>query len=269
MAAYEAVAGPSRVTFAMRSMAKEDKGGGHQPAAIGSEGGSSIMRNQWNALIAEAGGTFLFFFVGIGAAVVSGDLLVVALAHGLVLAVLVSALGAVSGGHFNPAVTFGVWIAGQIPTRRALSYVLAQLIGGLLAAWAIHGVVPGPITPTLGIPQLGDGVSPLMGVGIEAILTVILLVAVFGTAIDPRGPKVGGLAIGLAVGCDILMGGPLTGAAMNPARWFGPAGVLGDWSNSFVWIVGPLIGAAVAAVLYRFFFLPEAHLARTPAEPVG
>jgi glycerol uptake facilitator-like aquaporin len=94
-------------------------------------------------------------------------------------------------------------------------------------------------------------------------------VAVFGTAIDPRGPKVGGLAIGLAVGADILMGGPLTGAAMNPARWLGPAAVTGVWDNSFVWVLGPLIGAAIAALAYRIFFLPEADVYRTPAEPAG
>lgn len=227
------------------------------------------MRNPWNAVLAEAGGTFLFFFVGIGAVAVGGGLLEVALAHGLVLAVLVSALGAVSGGHFNPAVTFGVWVAGQIPGRRAVAYVLAQLIGALLAAWSLTWVLPGgSVAVAVGTPALGLGVSPLAGIAVEAVLTVILLIAVFGTAIDPRGPKVGGLAIGLAISCDILMGGPLTGAAMNPARWFGPAAVTGLWNDSYVWIVGPLIGAAIAALAYRYLFLPEADLARTPAEPM-
>jgi aquaporin Z len=240
------------------------------------------MRSPWNAVIAEIAGTFLFFFVGIGAvgsleravggggtADAGAGLIVVALAHGLVLAVLVSALGAVSGAHFNPAVTFGVWIAGQIPGRRAMSYIVAQLIGGLLAAWAVVWIFPGALPSTLGTPALGPGIDPLMGIFIEIVLTVILLTAVFGTAIDPRGPKVGGLAIGLAVAADILMGGPLTGAAMNPARWFGPAAVTGAWDNSYVWIAGPLIGAALAALAYRYLFLPEADLDRTPAEPTG
>jgi aquaporin TIP len=242
------------------------------------------MRNPWNALIAEISGTFMFFFVGIGAAATldravfggsaldpAAGLLVVALAHGVVLAVLVSSLGAVSGAHFNPAVTFGVWIAGQIPGRRAVSYIIAQLIGGLLAALAVRAIFPANVSPGLGRPALDvvGGISPLTGILIEAILTAILLVAVFGTAIDPRGPKVGGLAIGLAVGADILMGGPLTGAAMNPARWFGPAAVTGVWNDSYVWIIGPLLGAAVAALVYRFFFLPEADLLRTPADPTA
>ena len=88
-------------------------------------------------------------------------------------------------------------------------------------------------------------------------------------SVDPRSHKVGGLFIGLAVAGDILMGGALTGAAMNPARWFGPAAVTWNWDNSYVWIAGPLIGAAIAAVLYRYLFLPEADLLRTPAEPTA
>ncbi|MDP8903824.1 MAG: aquaporin [Chloroflexota bacterium] len=236
------------------------------------------MRNPWNAVIAEMAGTFLFFFVGIGsvaagqltgwAATDPAGLIVVALAHGVVLAVLVSALAAVSGAHFNPAVTFGVWVAAQIPGRRAVAYVLAQLIGGLLAALAVRALLPdGTLGANLGTPQLGLGISPFAGIAVEAVLTAILLVAVFGTAIDPRGPKVGGLAIGLAVAADILMGGPLTGAAMNPARWLGPAATTGIWADGYVWIFGPLIGAGIAALAYRFFLLPEASLVRTPATP--
>jgi aquaporin Z len=231
------------------------------------------MLTRWNTVIAEIIGTFLFFFVGIGAAVqVGGDaagLLVVALAHGVVLAVLVSSLGAVSGAHFNPAVTVAVWIAGQMPWRRAVAYILAQLIGGILAALAVRALLPAAASGTVGLPSLGAGVDPIAAIGIEAILTAVLLIAVFGTAIDPRGPKVGGLAIGFAVAADILMGGPLTGGAMNPARWFGPAAVVGNWENSFVWIIGPLLGAAAAALAYRYFFLPEADLLRTPAEPTA
>lgn len=237
------------------------------------------MRNRWNPIFAEIIGTFLFFFVGIGAVAMTalqgyaandpGGLLIVALAHGLVLAVLVSALGAVSGAHFNPAVTFGVWVAGQMPARLALQYVIAQLIGGLLAAWSLRAIFSSAVSPTLGLPALGSGIDPMVGIAIEAILTVVLLIAVFGTAVDPRAPKVGGLVIGLAVAADILMGGPLTGAAMNPARWFGPAGVTGMWDNGWVWIAGPLLGAAVAALFYRYFLLPQADMDRTPAEPEG
>ena len=239
------------------------------------------MRSAWNGVIAEMAGTFLFFFVGIGAIGAlqfanagkavdpAAALIVAALAHGIVLAVLVSALGAVSGGHFNPAITFGVWVAGQIPWRRGVAYVLAQLIGAIFAAYAVRVVFSASVFPSLGIPALAAGIDPLAGVMVETILTVILLVAVFGTAIDPRAPKVGGLAIGFAVGADILMGGAITGGAMNPARWFGPAAVLWNWDNSFIWIVGPLLGAGIAALAYRYLFLPEADPLRTPADPTA
>ena len=236
-----------------------------------------MNRSPWNAVVAEGVGTFLFFFVGMGAVSVGaqalaigeeqGGIIAVALAHGIVLAVMVSALGAVSGAHFNPAVTFGVWLTGHIPARRGLAYVLAQCIGGLAAAVTLRAVLPAGLQTDLGLPVLTTGVQPLQGIAIEAVLTAILLVAVFGTAIDPRGPKVGGLMIGFAVGADILMGGQLTGAAMNPARWLAPAAETGIWDNWYVWIIGPLLGAAIAAAVYRFFLSPEASLARTPAEP--
>ncbi len=240
------------------------------------------MRSGWNSVIAEMAGTFLFFFIGIGSIgamqLVNGDkpvdpaafLIVVALAHGLAVAVLVSALGAVSGAHFNPAVTFGVWVAGQIPWRRGVAYVLAQLIGAILAAWLVWAVIPSEaFRETVGIPRLFGAVSPLAGMVIEAVLTVVLLIAVFGTAVDPRAPKVGGLAIGFAIVGDIVMGGLLTGAAMNPARWFGPAAVTWNWDNSYVWIVGPLVGAGIAALFYRYVFLPSVDLLRTPADPTA
>jgi MIP family channel proteins len=217
----------------------------------------------WPALVAEAVGTFLFFFVGAGAVILTTaagsagpDLVGVALAHGLVLAVLVSGLGAVSGGHFNPAVTLGVWIAGRIGAPRAVGYVVAQLIGALGAGLVLRMLfTPDAWQPThLGTPVLGADVTPFAGIVIEAILTVVLLLAVFGTAVDARAPRLGGMAIGLAVGADVLFGGPLTGGSMNPARWFGPAVAAGFFDNWYVYWIGPLLGAAIAAVLYRYVF---------------
>ena len=215
------------------------------------------------ALVAETVGTFLFFFVGAGS-VVLGDylaahggvgpgLLGVALAHGLVLAVLVSALGPVSGGHFNPAVTLAIWIMGKITPMRAALYVGAQLIGAVGAGLALKAVFPDAWQASnIGTPALGPGITPLAGIGIEAVLTVVLVLTVIGTAVDPRAPKIGGLAIGLAVAADILVGGPLTGAAMNPARWFGPAVAAGAYADWYVWWIGPAIGAAAAALIYRY-----------------
>lgn len=221
-----------------------------------------MMRNRTAAaLVAEGLGTFLFFFVGAGSVVldtylanegVTGPgLLGVALAHGLSLAVLVSALGAVSGGHFNPAVTLGVWIMGKITPMRAALYVVVQLVAALAAGLALKAVFGGWVTTSLGTPALGAGITPAVGIGVEAVLTALLVLAVIGTAVDPRGPKIGGLAIGLAVAADILVGGPLTGAAMNPARWFGPAVAAGAYADWYVWWIGPAIGAAAAALIYR------------------
>ena len=214
-------------------------------------------------VLAEALGTFLFIVIGAGSIVVGAfapdaapGLVGVALAHGLALAVLVSALGAVSGGHFNPAVTFGLWLGGRIDARTGIAYVAAQLIGAVAASLVLLAVFPASAwAPShIGTPGLAAGISPAVGIALEAVLTIVLLLAVFGTAVDPRGPRLGGFAIGMAVAADILVGGPLTGAAMNPARWFGPAVASGFLDNAIVWIAGPLLGAAAAAAVYRGLF---------------
>ena len=235
----------------------------------------------WSLLGAEAAGTFLFIFVGAGAVVVndyattqggSGPGLVgVALAHGLALAALVSALGAVSGAHFNPAVTFAVWLAGHISSPRAGLYVAAQLVGALVAGLVLRAVFDEFAwrPSNIGTPALGVAMEPLAGIAIEAVLTVLLVVAVFGTAIDRRAPPIGGIAIGLAVAADILMGGPLTGGAMNPARWFGPAVASGALDHWYVWWVGPLLGAAVAAWIYRLALAERGRADVTPGTPEG
>jgi MIP family channel proteins len=230
------------------------------------------------ALVAEAVGTFLFFFVGAGAVVLatsSADggpgLVGIALAHGLALAVLVSALGAISGAHFNPAVTVAVRLAGRIEWGHAVAYVLVQLAAAVGAGLALRAVfAESAWSPSfIGTPALGADTTPIAGIAIEAVLTLLLVLAVFGTAVDRRAPRLGGMAIGLAVAADILMGGPLTGAAMNPARWFGPAVASGHLDDWYVWWIGPLIGAIVGAVIYRYALEGEAEPEVTPATPQG
>jgi MIP family channel proteins len=237
-----------------------------------------MLSRQSAALVAEAVGTFLFFFVGAGSVVLASylgaagpGLVGIAFAHGLALAVLVSALGAVSGGHFNPAVTVAVRLAGRIEWQTAATYVLAQLVGAAAAGYALVAVMPQSAVNTsfAGTPTLDPGIGIAAGIAIEAVLTLVLVLAVFGTAIDARAPRLGGMAIGLAVAADILMGGPLTGAAMNPARWFGPALASGHWDNWFVWWIGPLIGAIVGAVIFRYALEGEAQPDVTPATPQG
>jgi MIP family channel proteins len=225
------------------------------------------MSEHTRALLAEIAGTFMFFVIGAGAIVTTvasgsppNSLLAIALAHGLALAIAVSAFGAISGGHFNPAVTLGLAIARKHPWQRVLTYWAAQLIGALLAGLALRvffePFLAAATATHLGTPTLNAAVSPTLGIVIEAVLTLFLVWTVFGTAVSPNAPKIAGFGIGLIVAADILVGGPLTGAAMNPARHFGPAVVSGYLDNWYVYWIGPLIGAALAGLSYRYVFGP-------------
>ena len=205
--------------------------------------------------LAEAIGTFALIFIGVGAIKAAGnDLLAVAFAHGLTIAVMASATMAVSGGHLNPAVTFGLFVGGKIKAGDALLYWISQLVGATVAAYAC-GFLLGQDAVAKGTPQLASGVSAGQGIAVEAILTFFLVFVVYGTAVDPRGPRIGGLAIGLTIVLDILFGGPLTGAAMNPARTFGPALAAGVWDGHAVYWIGPLLGGAAAGWIYNTFLL--------------
>ena len=211
-------------------------------------------------LVAEVIGTFALIFFGAGSIIMtSGDLVAVALAHGLAIALSVSALMGVSHALFNPALTIGLWATRRLETITAAGYIIAQLAGAVVAALALVVLFPEVRRDAadLGTPLLGEGIDAAQGVGIEAILTFFLMLAVFGTAVDSRGPRVGGFAIGLVITMDILAAGPLTGAAMNPARSFGPALVDGSWDDWWVYWVGPVIGAVLAALLYHYVFAEE------------
>jgi aquaporin TIP len=230
--------------------------------------GDSLRRG-----VAEFVGTFALVFVGAGSIATAGEigdpsLIGVALAHGLVIGVMASAVGHISGGHFNPAVTFGFLVTRRMAPALAAVYWVAQLVGGLLGALLLTALLPDDLTDPvkLGVPALGGGLGAGAGGGLGAILTFFLVWVIFATAADPRGTfaSIAGLAIGLTITLDILIGGPLTGAAMNPARAFGPQLVEGEWADGWVWYVGPLAGGAAAALLYEWLYLrPERP------EPVG
>ncbi|TAK80862.1 MAG: aquaporin [Dehalococcoidia bacterium] len=216
------------------------------------------------ALVVEAIGTFTLIFAGTGAVMIAAGktnigLLEIAFAHGLAIALMVSALGAISGGHFNPAVTVAMWVTRRIGTVGAAGYVVAQLAGAVLASLALRVLFPEGLREEaqMGATLLGPGIDFARGVGIEAILTFFLVVVIFGTAVDARAPKLGGIAIGLTITMDILVGGPLTGAAMNPARAFGPAVVAGVWDDHVVYWIGPIIGAVAAGLLYHYVLIEE------------
>ena len=222
------------------------------------------MEGIGRAAIAELVATFTLVFIGAGAVVATNlglDLVGVALAHGLALAIVVSVTGHLSGGHVNPAVTIGLWVTGKVGSSRAAAYVGAQLLGAVVGALLLRALVPGVLYDATagGTPALAPTIGVGKGIGIEAVLTFFLVFAVFGTAVDERGPwsKTAGLTIGLVIAFDIMAFGPYTGAAMNPARWFGPAFAAGTWSDPFVWIVGPVAGGIVAAVLYRYVFMTD------------
>jgi MIP family channel proteins len=222
---------------------------------------------------AEFVGTFALIFIGAGSIItlakvvgpsingpVSGLTLVgVALAHGLAIAVMVSAVGHISGGHFNPAVTLGFFVTRRIAPSLAVVYWSMQFAAATAAAALLRWLyAPAPRDLThLGAPGLASGVDHWQGLVIELILTFFLVWVVFATAADPGGTfkSIAGLAIGLTITLDILMGGPLTGAAVNPARAFGPELLSRTWSNAWVWYVGPFAGGALAALAYEFLYL--------------
>jgi MIP family channel proteins len=227
---------------------------------------SSTHPPLWKSALAEAVGAFTLIFVGAGSimaadfARVGAGLVGIALAHGLAIGTMVSATAHISGGHLNPAVTGAFVVTGRMPAGAGIAYVIAQLLGASVAAFFLTAVFPQTvrITTALGTPALGFGVSQGTGIVVEAILTFFLVFVVFGTAVDPRGPRAaGGLFIGLAIAMDILIGGPLTGAAMNPARAFGPALFAGAWTNHWVYWIGPLLGGAAGGLLYNSIFRPE------------
>jgi len=212
---------------------------------------------------AEFIGTFAFVLVGAGSAVAgaaaaSPPLLTAAFANGLGLAAMVSATMAVSGGSLNPAVTLALLAARKLSLGEAASYVVAELAGAALAGGVMVVSLPAALGASVrwGAPSLGASVSPLQGTLLELVMTVALVTAVFGTAVDQRGPKVGGLAIGLTVMADVLLGGPFTGAAMNPARAIGPM-LAGGLVPDYWWIywLGPIAGALLASYVYRYLFL--------------
>jgi aquaporin Z len=222
-------------------------------------------------LISEAVGTFTLIFIGAGSIIAASEagvasgafgqpgaagagLITIALAHGLAIGVMVSAVGHVSGGHFNPAITLAVWVTRRIGTGAASLYILTQLAAGALGALALRLLLPAstwePVK--LGTPQVNIGLADWQAIAIEAVLTFLLVWVVFATAVDPDGSfnKVAGLAIGFTIAMDIMMGGPFTGAAMNPARSFGPAIVSGETVGIWVYFLGPIIGGTIAALLY-------------------
>jgi MIP family channel proteins len=236
------------------------------------------------ALTAEAIGTFALCFIGILAInvdTISGNegtasLTTIAFAHGLTIMVMVAALGAISGAHFNPAVTAGFVATGRMAPVRGAQYAGAQIAGAVLASLLV-GWLFGLDVVRAGTPAVAPLVRSTGAAGVEVVTTFFLVLVIFGSAVDHRAPKsVYPFAIGLTVALDIMATGPITGAAMNPARAFGPALVSGAWANQWVYWVGPLVGGILAAFLQHRFLMEHApspataeHGGPAPAEERG
>ena len=201
--------------------------------------------------IAEFIATFALIFIGAGAILANVGIIGIALAHGLVLMSMIYATGHVSGAHINPAVTISMWVTKRIGSVKAIGYIISQLLGATVGALFLRIIFSNAqLSLNLGTPGL-NGVSFWVGILIEFILTFLLVFTIFGTSVDKKAPKgIYGFAIGLVLTFDILVGGNLTGAAMNPARVFGPALISGFWNHHIVYWIGPILGALLAALIY-------------------
>ena len=230
--------------------------------------------------IAEFIAAFFLVFAGTGAIVADQTLAVVlvrdtfgmlgvALAFGLALAVVIAAIGGISGGHANPAVSIAFYISRRLSAKDLGGYIAAQLLGGLLASLLVARVFLSEAVDATGagVPALGPGTTLLQGGLIEVLLTFMLVFVIWGVAVNPNGPKIiAPLAIGLTYSFGVIIGGAFTGGAMNPARWFGPGVVSGQYANWPVWILGPIVGALLASTVYELFFLDEAEAAEPAPE---
>jgi aquaporin TIP len=206
--------------------------------------------------VAEFVGTFALIFIGGGAGIVSGaDIVAVALANGLAIGIMVSNVGHISGGHFNPAITLSFVATRRITLRLAVVYWISQLLGAVSAAAILRGLFPR--AQVLAAVPHAAGFGAGKGLVVEIILTFFLVWAVFATAVDPGGAfkSIAGLAIGLTITMDVFIGGPLTGAAMNPARAFGPELITHFWGEGWIYYVGPVVGAFAAALAYEYLYL--------------
>lgn len=219
------------------------------------------MKNFQSALIAEFIGTFALVFVGICAIFHNSEigLIGVALAHGLTIAVMASATGAISGGHLNPAVTLAMLVTGHVNNKQAIGYIVSQCFAGAVASGVLLIFLPQSAVAA-GTPSFSGEVTIFQAMVVEIMLTFFLVFVIYGTAVDSRAPQMGALFIGLVVILDILAGAPITGAAMNPARHLGCALLGGNDAHiSQIWLywVAPIIGAILAALVYTKFLMEE------------
>jgi len=227
------------------------------------------MYNLGQKLTAEFLGTFALVFFAAGAACVDWyphasnalGLLGTALVYGLAMAVMVCALGHISGGHFNPAITIGFWVTKRLNTVDTIAYWIAQIAGATTAAFLLKAIIPDDTwhAVALGTPMFARDFTRLSGMILEGVATFFLVLTVFATSLDERSSSrsIGGLAVGLSVVLGAVITGPFTGGALNPARAFGPALASTHWQNHGIYWVGPLAGGFLAGFLYDSLYLKK------------
>lgn len=206
--------------------------------------------------VAEFIGTFTLIFIGGGAGIVSGqDIVAVALANGLAIGIMVSNLGHISGGHFNPSITLGFLATRRITPLLAVAYWASQLLGAIAAAFLLRYLFNEVSVRFSAAPSVHT--TDARAFVLEAVMTAFLVWAVWATAVDPRGAfkAISGLAIGLSITMGVFVGGRITGAAMNPARALGPEIAGNQWSGWWIYWVGPIAGALLASLLYEYLYL--------------
>eukprot|EP01103_Thecamoeba_quadrilineata_P021349 TRINITY_DN9784_c0_g1_i1.p1 TRINITY_DN9784_c0_g1~~TRINITY_DN9784_c0_g1_i1.p1 ORF type:complete len:294 (-),score=23.53 TRINITY_DN9784_c0_g1_i1:144-1025(-) len=228
-----------------------------------------LDKEVYRGAIAEFMNLFIFCFVS-GASVIAvtsptcsgcvgldhSGLLVIALAHGLTIAILIYATGNISGGHINPAVTIGLFTGGVISITRAFIYVSMQIIGAICGALFLTAIIPGSYRGTLGTTTTSPTMNNGETFGMELFCTFFLMLVIFLTAVDEQGAgQMAPLAIGMTVVVDHLVAVPWTGASMNPARTFGPALVAQKWTDHWIYWIAPITGAVFASFVYSVFFL--------------
>lgn len=215
-------------------------------------------------LLAEFIGTFTLIFIGAGSVLLDKftdggvGILGIAVAHGLAIGVMVAAVMQFSGGKLNPAVSLGIWAGGKNDTKTTIFEIIAQLAGAVVGALFLKFIFPDAVAEAtkLGTPAVAEGISISGAIFAEAIFTFLLVFVVWATAVDPRGNKIiAGFAIGMVILFDILVGAGITGAAINPARAFGPALISNTWTDQLVYWIGPIIGGILAGLLYNYVFL--------------
>ncbi len=217
-------------------------------------------------MLAESLGVFFLVLIGTGGIISTSfigqgsgvpALIVIALAHGVALALAVTAAMAISGGHINPSVTIGMLVAKRIKLGEAALYIIAQVIGAVVAILILMAVLPSGIGAAVhwGVPSLAPQISVAQGIGIEAVITFFLVLAVFMTAVNPKAPKIGGLGVGAALTIGILFAGPFTGAAANPSVALGPEIATLNFTNWYVYWIGPVLGAVIAALICEYLIL--------------